>query len=89
METQRYDVDTVKTGKNITEARRRKNIGVHQLATALGICGGAVYKWERGTAMPRIDNFFALCSILDVAPADICVFYNQESTEKMRQLCRK
>ncbi len=89
MEEQRFDIDTVKTGQKIAQLREQKNIPVHQLSKLLGICGGAIYKWERGTAMPRIDNFVALCSILDVAPADICVFYNEEGAEKFRQLCRK
>lgn len=89
MEEHRFDVDTAGTGRRIKEIRKSKKMPVYKLARLLGTKEGTIYKWERGQSVPRIDNLISLCSILDVSPSDICVFYKAENAEKFREICRR
>ena len=58
-------IDPVKTGKNIREAMKHKNLTVRDITLALGLSTpNAVYKWLRGDTVPSIDNIYALSLLL-------------------------
>lgn len=61
------------TGLNIRMIRKEKKISVISLADAMGISVQSVYKWERGDAMPTIDNLVVLSRIFDMPINDILV----------------
>lgn len=61
------------TGVKIRQLRKERKISVIELADTMGLSVQAVYKWERGDAMPTIDNLVALSSIFNVSINDILV----------------
>jgi len=67
-------IDMVKTGQNIGRLRKRAGLSVKDLQDAFGFATPqAIYKWQRGTALPTIDNLVALAAILQVRVDDILV----------------
>jgi DNA-binding XRE family transcriptional regulator len=82
-------IDTVKTGENIKKYRKAKKIPLFKIQKELGLgTVQAIYKWERGDCLPRIDNFFALCFLLEVSPMDICVFYDEDYAKGINAICK-
>lgn len=64
-------MDLQKTGKFISEMRKKKNLTQSQLGEMLGISGKAVSKWERGINAPDISVLSELSNILDVSVSEI------------------
>lgn len=84
------NMDPVKTGQNIKKYRKRKGLSVREVSKKLNLnATQSVYKWERGQNVPRVDNLFALCYILEVSPMDICVFYDENYAKKIHQVLQK
>lgn len=82
-------IDPVATGKNIKKFRKAKKIKVREIAKMLGLYSFTpVYNWENGENLPRLDNFFALCKILDVTPMDICMFYDAEYAKQIEKMLK-
>ena len=81
------NIDTVKTGQNLKKYRKRKGLKVKSVYKKLGLnCPQAVYKWERGDCLPRIDNFFAICYLYGVSPKDILCFYDNEYARRVNEI---
>ena len=52
------------TGSNIVRMRRSMGMTVHDLQTIFGFSTPqAIYKWQRGVAMPTLDNLVVLASV--------------------------
>ncbi len=67
-------IDMVATGKNIERMRKAAGLSVKDLQVIFGFgTPQAIYKWQRGTAMPTIDNLVVLAEILQVKIDDILV----------------
>lgn len=67
-------IDMVKTGKNIAQLRKRAGLTVKDLQDTFGFSSPqAIYKWQRGTALPTVDNLLVLSVILQVSIEDILV----------------
>jgi transcriptional regulator with XRE-family HTH domain len=65
----------VETGKRITKARERAGLSVRDLQTALGFeAPNAIYKWQRGECLPRLDHLVIIAVMLEV-PIDELVAY--------------
>ena len=63
------------TGRNITRLRINAGITVKDLQDIFGFnTPQAIYKWQRGTALPTVDNLVALAAVLGVRIDDILVF---------------
>lgn len=63
-------IDMEGTGKNIEKLRKEKNMSVKDLQDIFGFSTpNAIYKWQRGVAMPTIDNLIVLSFIFQV-PVD-------------------
>lgn len=55
------------TGRNIEELRRQRGLSVRDLQDALGFATPqAIYKWQRGTCLPSVDNLVVLSAVLRV-----------------------
>ena len=68
-------VDMKLTGQNIASLRALRGISVRELQEMLGIATPqAIYKWQRGTALPTIDNLVVLAAALDVTLDEIIVY---------------
>lgn len=50
-------INMVKTGQNILHLREQAGLPVKELQEIFGFATPqAIYKWQRGTAMPTVDN---------------------------------
>ena len=67
-------IDMTATGKNIARLRIRAGLSVRELQDIFGFCTPqAIYKWQRGTALPTIDNLVVLAAVLGVTLDEIIV----------------
>ena len=67
-------IDMVATGQNIVKLRKAAGLSVKDLQDIFGFATPqAIYKWQRGTAMPTIDNLVVLAVVFRVKVDDILV----------------
>ena len=64
-------MDPLKTGKLISEARKRLNLTQKNLADKLFVSDKAVSKWERGICFPDISVLIPLTEILNISLYDL------------------
>ena len=70
-------IDMTATGHNIVCLRERAGLTVKDLQTIFGFATPqAIYKWQRGTALPTLDNIAVLAAVFGVTIDDILVFEN-------------
>ena len=63
------------TGRNIDRLRRDAGMTVRDLQAVFGFSTPqAIYKWQRGDAMPTLDNIVVLAAVFGVTVEDILVF---------------
>ena len=56
-----------KTGQNILHLREQAGLSVNELQEIFGFATPqAIYKWQRGTAMPTVDNLVVLAAVFNV-----------------------
>ena len=76
----RPSINMAATGNNITQMRRRAGMTVQDLQNIFGFSSPqAIYKWQRGEAMPTIDNLVILASVFDTT-MDAIVIRNQNAS---------
>ncbi len=57
-------IDMAATGTNIVRMRRQTGMSVRDLQQVFGFSTPqAIYKWQRGTAMPTLDNLVVLAAV--------------------------
>ena len=67
------------TGRNIVRLRERAGMSVKDIQMIFGFSTPqAIYKWQRGTAMPTIDNLVVLASLFGVTLEEILVIEEDE-----------
>lgn len=67
-------IDMAKTGQNITAIRKRKGLSVKDLQRIFNFSNPtAIYKWQRGEAIPNIDNLVVLAEIFSVPVDEIII----------------
>lgn len=72
-------IDMVRTGQNINRLRKNADISVRDLQEIFGFATPqAIYKWQRGTALPTIDNLVVLAAVLGVKIDDILVMTDMQ-----------
>ena len=63
------------TGMNITRLRINAGLTVRDLQAIFGFSTPqAIYKWQRGTALPTVDNLVVLAAVFGVTIDDILIF---------------
>ncbi len=68
-------IDMTLTGRNIDRLRRAAGMTVRELQAVFGFSTPqAIYKWQRGDALPTLDNIVALAAVFGVTVEDILVF---------------
>ena len=68
-------IDMTATGKNIDRLRREAGMTVRDLQAVFGFSTPqAIYKWQRGKAMPTLDNIVVLAAVFGVTLEEILVF---------------
>ena len=67
-------IDPVATGANITRLRRERGFTVRDLQQFFGFEEPqAIYKWQRGMALPTIDNLVVLAAVFEGTMDEIIV----------------
>lgn len=67
-------IDAVKTGERINHLRIEKNLSVKDLQGVFGFTTPqAIYKWQRGEALPSVDNLVVLARVFEVSIEEILV----------------
>ena len=73
-------IDLTATGINITRLRIIAGLTVRDLQDIFGFSTPqAIYKWQRGTALPTVDNLAVLAAIFGVKIDDIIVFQDNRN----------
>ncbi len=67
------ELDTVATGRRIKELMDEKQVAIRDVCKTMHVSFQAVYKWQRGEALPTISNFFVLGQLLNIDVGDILV----------------
>ena len=68
-------IDMTATGINITRLRINAGLTVKDLQDIFGFSNPqAIYKWQRGTALPTVDNLVVLATVFGVKIDDILIF---------------
>ena len=68
-------IDMGATGVNITRMRINAGLTVRDVQEVFGFSTPqAIYKWQRGTALPTVDNLVVLAAIFGVKIDDILIF---------------
>ena len=67
-------IDMTATGYNIVRLRMEAGLSVQDLQQIFGFSTPqAIYKWQRGTAMPTLDNLIILASVFRVTLDEIII----------------
>ena len=62
------------TGSNISRLRKAKGISVKNIQEAMGFnTPQAIFKWQRGDALPTIDNLVILSELLGTTIDEIVI----------------
>ena len=68
-------IDMTATGINITRMRINAGLTVKDLQDIFGFSTPqAIYKWQRGAALPTVDNLVVLAAVFGVKIDDILIF---------------
>ena len=68
-------IDMTATGMNIVRMRQNAGLTVKDLQDIFGFSTPqAIYKWQRGTAMPTVDNLVVLAAVFGVTIDDLLVY---------------
>ena len=79
-------IDMIGTGQKILELRKDAGLSVSDLQKMFGFgTPQAIYKWQRGTAMPTIDNLIVLADVFGVTLNDIIVVKRVREIRKSAQ----
>ena len=72
--TQLPVINMVATGQNITRLRKQAGLSVANLQQIFGFTTPqAIYKWQRGTALPTVDNLVILAAVFNTNINNILV----------------
>ena len=67
----------IKIGRNITRLRKKAGLTVKELQEAFGFATPqAIYKWQRGTSLPTVDNLLVLSVLLGVSLDELIITFN-------------
>ena len=67
-------IDMAATGMNIVRLRRAAGVSVQDIQRVMGFSTPqAIYKWQRGAAMPTLDNLVVLAAMLGVTMDEIII----------------
>lgn len=66
-------INAVATGAQIKMLRKKSGFTVEQLCDIFYISPQAIYKWQKGDALPTLDNMLVLCDLFNVKVEDIVV----------------
>ena len=67
-------INLAATGQNITRLRKQAGLTVSNLQQIFGFTTPqAIYKWQRGAALPTVDNLVILAAVFNTSINNILV----------------
>ena len=64
----------IKTGNNISRLRKEKGLSIKAIQEAMGFnTPQAIFKWQRGEALPTVDNLAVLSELFQMTIDEIIV----------------
>ena len=67
-------IDMIKTGNNISRLRKEKGLSIKAIQEAMGFnTPQAIFKWQRGEALPTVDNLAVLSELFQMTIDEIIV----------------
>ncbi len=67
-------INMAETGQNIARIRKEKGMTIRDLQEIFGFSTPqALYKWEKGSAMPTVDNLVILAAVFGCRIDDILI----------------
>jgi transcriptional regulator with XRE-family HTH domain len=67
-------INAEKTGANLKQLRRERYLTVKDIQKELGLANpSGIYRWEKGAAVPAVDNLVILANLYDISIDDILV----------------
>ena len=68
-------IDMNATGQRLTQLRRQAGLTVKDVQQIFGFSTPqAIYKWQRGAALPTVDNLVVLAAIFGVTLDELIVY---------------
>ena len=64
-------IDMTATGARIRQLRKKAHMTIADLQAVCGVSGAAIGKWQRGDAVPTVDNLVVLAAAWGVKIDDI------------------
>ena len=65
-------IDMTATGINITRMRENAGLTVKDVQDVFGFSTPqAIYKWQRGAALPTVDNLVVLAAMASIVPSPL------------------
>ena len=77
----------IKLSENIRSFRKARSLTQQQLADALGVTVGAVYKWEAGLSAPDLSLLVELADLFDTS-VDVLLDYEVKSNKQSATVAR-
>ena len=71
-------MDPKRTGKYISDNRKKKGLSQKELADKLHITDKAISKWERGLSFPDISMLIPISEVLDITLYDLLTGGNND-----------
>lgn len=71
------ELDMVATGQRIRSLMDERNISIKEVSKRLNVSFQAVYRWQKGEALPTLCNFFLLSRLLGLKIDDLLVAKKQ------------
>ena len=78
---------TTNIAENIRKIRKERGLTQEQLAEAVGVTTGAVYKWEAEKSLPEIGMLMELADFFDIS-VDVLLGYEMRKNDKENMLKR-
>lgn len=74
-------MDAVKTGRFLSELRKKKGLTQERLGEKLGVGNKTVSRWETGSYLPPADALLALSELFDVSVNELLSGHRLEKSE--------
>ena len=67
-------INLIETGNNISRLRKERGLSIRQIQEAMGFnTPQAIFKWQRGEALPTVDNLAVLSELFHTTIDEIVV----------------
>ncbi len=67
-------INMIKTGNNISRLRKERGLSIKEIQEAMGFnTPQAIFKWQRGEALPTVDNLAVLSELFHTTIDEIIV----------------